>query len=83
MLTYLRRTEDEEVLVAINLSSRPFFGWSRRQAVNGYVDVTPDVGPTVAAGCTRAGTDRKKAQVGLPALSLDAWGYRMFRRPLK
>jgi len=54
VVTFVRRAGNEEVLVAINFSNRPFFG---------SVEVS-DVG---------------KFGAGLPVLSLDAWGYRIFR----
>ena len=83
VLTYLRRTPDEEVLVAINLSNRPFFGSTEVASATAYLDITPDVGtplPPDAPAPERAARNRS---VGLPALSLDAWGYRIFRRALK
>jgi glycosidase len=54
VVTFVRRAGNEEVLVAINFSSRPFFG-------------------TVEVGSGLKQVD------GLPVLSLDAWGYRIFR----
>jgi len=45
VVTFVRRAGSEEVLVAINLSSRPFVGFVARRKV-----------------------------------SLDAWGYRIFRK---
>src|ERR1044071_6036731 len=53
IVSFARRTADEEVLVAINFSSRPFFGTVE-----------------VSSGMKRV--------EGLPVLSLDAWGYRIF-----
>ena len=64
VLSYVRKDAGEELLVAINLSNRPFSGTIE---VSGeYVEVTP------GAGASRT--------VGLPAISLDAWGFRVFRR---
>ncbi len=82
VLTYLRRTKNEEMLVAINLSSKPFFGLVETAGVTGYVDITPDVGPPLPPDAPAPAQAVTKRNVGLPALSLEAWGYRMFRRPL-
>ena len=60
VVTYLRRMGNEEVLVAINFSSRPFFGSVEVANAGKFVEVN-----------NRA--------AGLPALALDAWGYRIFR----
>jgi cyclomaltodextrinase len=81
VLTYHRRTNSEELLVAINLSSNPFFGLVETTGVTGYVDITPDVGPPLPPDAPATEQRAGKRNVGLPALSLDAWGYRVFRRP--
>ncbi len=59
MVTFVRRAGNEEVLVAINFSNRPFFGSVEVPTPGTFVDVNGGA-------------------VGLPALSLDAWGYRIF-----
>jgi cyclomaltodextrinase len=82
VLTYLRRTRNEELLVAINLSSSPFFGLVETAGVTGYADITPDVGPPLPPDAPVPEQTVRKRNVGLPALSLEAWGYRMFRRSL-
>ena len=61
IVTYLRRTPDEEVLVAINLSNRPFFGSVEVPSGRGFSDVTPEVRSSFATGCTRAGSGCKTA----------------------
>ena len=61
VVTFLRRAGNERVLVAINFSSRPFFG-----------------SVEVAEGARLV--DVNGGSVGLPVLSLDAWGYRIFRQ---
>ncbi|MBZ5728453.1 MAG: DUF3459 domain-containing protein [Acidobacteriia bacterium] len=63
VLTYSRKGGGEEFLIAINCSSRPFFGTV--EAAGRFSDVTPG---------------RRTAAVALPVLSLDAWGFRIFRR---
>lgn len=66
VLTYLRRTAGEEYLVAINTSNRPFVGVI---PVSGqYEDQTPAVG------------DRKPTSSTLPAVSLEAWEFRIWRK---
>ncbi len=80
VVTYVRRTNDEEVLIAINFSSRPFFGSIAVAGGNAFVDVTPNVGAALPPDAPPPEPVAKKRTVGLPALALDAWGYRIFRR---
>jgi len=83
VVTYLRRSHDEEVLIAINFSNRPFNGSIEIANGAGFADVTPDVGPPLppdAPAPERAARARINA---LPAVFLDAWGYRIFHRGLK
>ena len=80
VLTYVRRTAGEEVLVAINLSSRPFFGATEAANGSAYQDVTPDIAPPLPPDAPAPAREARKRSVGLPAISLDAWGYRIFRR---
>jgi glycosidase len=80
VVTYLRRIRDEEVVVAINLSNRPFFGSIEVSTGSGYFEITPDVGPPLPPDAPPSQQSAGKRSVGLPALSLDAWGYRFFRR---
>jgi cyclomaltodextrinase len=83
VVTYLRRTTDEEVLVAINFSNRPFFGSVETTGAAGYADITPDVGPPLPPDAPAPELSARKRIVGLPVLALDAWGFRIYRRPLK
>jgi len=64
VVTFLRRDGGEEYLVAVNLSNRPFSGTVEASGAFTEVALSP--------GDARP--------VGLPALALDAWGYRVFRR---
>lgn len=82
VLAYVRRSPDEELLVAINFSNRPFFGSVEGGAMD-FSDVTPDVGPPLPQDAPPPPQSAAKRKVGLPALALDAWGYRIFRRTLK
>ena len=83
VLTYLRRTKGEEVLVTINLSNRPFAGAVKSTALQGFVDVTPEVGAPLPPDAPAPARAARKRTVELPALTLDAWGYRIFRRSLQ
>ena len=83
VLTYLRRTKGEEVLVTINLSNRPFAGAVKSTALQGFVDVTPEVGAPLPPDAPAPARAARKRTVELPALTLDAWGYRIFRRRLQ
>ena len=83
VLTYARRTTVEEILVAINLSNRPFNGSVDIGKRETFVDVTPDVDPPLPPHAPAPERTARKRVVSLPTLSLDAWGYRMFRRELK
>jgi cyclomaltodextrinase / maltogenic alpha-amylase / neopullulanase len=68
VLSFIRRDAGESLLVAVNLSSQPFSGTI--EAVDGsYTDITP--APDGAASTHAA---------SLPALSLAAWEYRVFRK---
>ncbi len=83
VLTFIRRAPNEEMLVAINFSNRPFLGSVEAGRMAGFGDVTPDVGPPLPPDAPAPEQSARKRPVGLPALSLDAWGYRIFRRTLK
>ncbi|MGI9067870.1 MAG: alpha-amylase family glycosyl hydrolase [Pyrinomonadaceae bacterium] len=83
IVSYLRRAPDEEVLVAINFSNRPFFGSVETTGAAGYADVTPDVGSPLPPDAPAPEQSARKRMVGLPVVALDAWGYRMYRRTLK
>ncbi|MDX6612243.1 MAG: hypothetical protein QOD75_1429 [Blastocatellia bacterium] len=83
ILTFLRRAEDEEVLVTINLTNRPFFGSIEVGTTSAFVDVTPEVGQPLPPDAPAPTPAARKRAVGLPAISLEAWGYRVFRRSLR
>jgi cyclomaltodextrinase / maltogenic alpha-amylase / neopullulanase len=83
VVTYLRRAPDEEILVAVNFSSRPFFGSVEAAGAPGYVDVTPNVGAPLPPDIFNPPQVTVKRTPGLPVIALDAWGYRIYRRALK
>jgi glycosidase len=70
VVTFLRRGGGEEILVAINLSNRPFFGSVEAADGAGFTEIT------LAANKGTGGAS------SLPALRLDAWGGRIYRRAL-
>jgi len=83
VLSYIRRTADEEMLVAINFSNQPFAGSVTSAPGSNFVDITPDVGPPLPPDAAAPARAAKKRAVDLPSLSLEAWGYRIFRRAAK
>ncbi|HEX8129734.1 MAG TPA: alpha-amylase family glycosyl hydrolase [Pyrinomonadaceae bacterium] len=80
LVTYLRRAGDEEMLVAINFSNRAFAGTVEAPGGAAFTDVTPDVQPPLPPDAPAPEHKPRARTVGLPALALDAWGYRVFRR---
>jgi glycosidase len=66
VVTFFRRGGGEEYLVALNMSNRPFTG-TVEAAPGAYVDDTP-------------GESSPKPSITLPALSLGAWDFRIYRR---
>jgi cyclomaltodextrinase / maltogenic alpha-amylase / neopullulanase len=80
VVTYLRRSRSEEVLVAINFSNNPFVGFVETSEAADFADVTPDIAPPLPPDAPAPVRAARQRIVGLPALALDAWGYRIFRR---
>ena len=80
VVTFARRDETEEVVVAINFSNRPFDGTVEAPSGTPFTDVTPDIRNPLPPDATDADRAARTRTVGLPALSLDPWGYRIFRR---
>jgi len=78
--TYLRRSNDEEVLIAINFSNRPFNGSIEIANGAGFTDITPDVGPPLPPDGPAPERMARARINALPTLFLDAWGYRIFHR---
>ena len=65
VVTYIRRSQQEEFLVAVNLSNTPFRGTVEAEA-GGWKEIELAVW--------------KAEEAGVPFLSLDAFGARIFRR---
>ncbi|PYQ22978.1 MAG: hypothetical protein DMF79_04855 [Acidobacteria bacterium] len=80
VLTYLRRGGGEEFLIVINLSSHPWAGPIPIEKPAALVEVTPDVPPPLLPGASTS--ERTLAPVSWPTLRIDAWGFRVFRRPI-
>ncbi|HET6889498.1 MAG TPA: alpha-amylase family glycosyl hydrolase, partial [Pyrinomonadaceae bacterium] len=80
VLTYRRHTKNEELLIAVNFSSQPFVGSVRAVSGTGFSDVTPDVVPPLPPDAPAPKQAAKKRIVELPALNLEPWGYRIFRK---
>ena len=79
LVTFVRRdaASGEEVLVAINLSNQPFVGTI--EGGIGFEEITPDVAPPLPPDDDKARA-KAKPMASLPALALDSWGYRIFRK---
>jgi glycosidase len=73
VVTYERRQGAERFLIAINFSSRPFIGLVDARASHELEEVFSN---------DRLTSDRQAGPqaASLPALSLDPWGYRIYRR---
>lgn len=70
VLSFVRRDRNEEVLVTINVSNRPFAGFVELANGSSFKDVTPDA------------VSREHIS-GLPTLTLESWGFRIFGRTLQ
>jgi glycosidase len=79
VVTFARRAGREEIVVAINLSGRPFNGFVEAASGAAFSDITPDYGAPLMPGQSEQERTAARA-AALPALTLDAWGLRVFRR---
>ncbi len=79
VLTFTRKSGAEEILVAINMSSVPFFG--AVEASGNYEEITPNIAAPMPPDDDQ---NKEKAQMSnaLPSLSLDAYGFRLFKRKM-
>ncbi|HXY98337.1 MAG TPA: alpha-amylase family glycosyl hydrolase [Steroidobacteraceae bacterium] len=75
VLTFLRRAPGETILVAINLSNQPFDG-TVRGAEGGISDITP---AALQSPARPAAAPSPRPQAAPAALSLEAWGLRIYR----
>ena len=83
VVSYLRRGRDEEMLVAINFSNRPFFGSIEVADGPAFKDITPDIGAPLPPDAPEPRRAARAKTAALPVLELDSWGYRIFQRRLK
>jgi cyclomaltodextrinase len=83
VVTYVRRTTDEEILIAINFSNRPFFGSVEVANGHAFNDITPDIGPPLPPDIPPPEREARAKISSLPAVGLDSWGYRIFQRRVK
>jgi glycosidase len=83
VMSFVRRTTEEEMLVVINLSSVQQVVTVEADGMAGFIEVGPDTSPPLPPDAPAIAETVRKRKVGLPAVSLNAWGYRIFRRDLK
>ena len=79
VLTYLRRSPDEELLITINLSATPFRGTVECPGSWAEVKV-PDYNPYRNTN-GQNGPQADDHEAALPALSLNSFQFRIFHRP--
>jgi cyclomaltodextrinase len=82
VVTFARRDDAEEIVVAINFSNTPLNVTLDAHAATGspFTDITPDTREPLRPDATPAERAARARNATLPSLSLDAWGYRIFRR---
>jgi glycosidase len=83
VVSYTRQSNDEEILVVINFSNRPFFGSIEVANGQSFRDITPEVGLPLPPDAPAPEVAKRARRNSLPALALDAWGYRILVRRLK
>jgi glycosidase len=83
VVTYWRRTNNEEVVVAINFSNRPYFGSIELANGPAFQDITPYVGQPLPPDMLAPEREARPLVNSLPAVRLDSWGYRIFQRRMK
>ncbi len=77
VLTFNRTNGSEEILIAINLSNQPFFG---SVEINGnFEEITSDIYAPQADGQIKINS---KGNIGIPVLTLDSYGFRIFRKKI-
>ena len=80
VLSYLRRGAGEELIVAVNFSTQPFVGTVEAPAGATFTDITPDTPEPLKPDAPPSARAARARTSGLPAVALDSWGYRIFRR---
>jgi len=77
IVTFTRRSGNEEILVVINMSNQPFAGGV--DVKGNYREITPDIASPLPPDDEK-GKAKTRTAVVLPALNLDAFGFRIFRK---
>lgn len=77
VLTFTRKSGNEEILVAINMSNAPFFG--SIETGGNFEEITPDIAPPLPPDDDKMKA-KPKQNAALPVLALDSFGYRIFKR---
>src|SRR5215213_5620190 len=82
VVTFARRDDGEEIVVAINFSNTPLSVTLEAPAGAAFDDITPDTREPLRsdAPADERAAREKEREVKLPSVSLGAWGYRIFRR---
>ena len=78
VLTFLRRSDTDEFLIALNFSSQPFRGTVDLARSGSFRELRFD--PKSVPSTTAA---LQAGESSLPALFLDAWGWRVYQRQLQ
>lgn len=77
VLTFTRRSGSEELLIAINMTNAPFFG--SVEASGSFDEITPQIGDPQPPDDEKA-RSAAKTNVAIPTLSLNSFGFRIFKR---
>ena len=77
VVTFARRSGNEEVLVAINMTNAPFAGTI--DTSGRFEEVSPDLSPPLAPSESKTPA-KSPGKIELPRLSLDAFGVRVFKK---
>ena len=77
VLTFRRKSGNEEILVAINFSNQPFFGVVETSA--NYDEITPNISAPLSPDDDKMKA-KSQANAGLPTISLEAFGFRIFKK---
>lgn len=83
VVTFARRDGNEELVIAINLTGLSFNGSVEAAKGADFMDITPDYGLPLLPGQSESARAPRPKTTALPALALDPWGFRVFRRTLQ
>jgi glycosidase len=80
VLSFLRRAAGEEIVVVINLSTQPFAGTVESPGGAAFADITPDTPEPQKPDAPATESAPRAHAASLPSVTIEAWGYRIFRR---